>query len=111
MAVDEHESGTKTLDGSEQTLNTTSPETSNGVIQIWIDAAAMAKDDVVEIRLKEKVISGGTQRLVEKWVIANDQGKDGWVSPSFILLHGWDVTAKRTAGSITSLPWSLRKVS
>jgi hypothetical protein len=36
--------------------------------------------------------------------------KDTWVSPSLILLHGWDITLLAVSGTIT-VNWSIRKVA
>jgi hypothetical protein len=112
MAIAEHETGsqTATLD-TEHTLNTTSPETTDGVFQFVIDVANMARADATIIRIKEKCRSGDTQRLIHQWVLANDQADDLWVSPSLILLHGWDFTLEQTDGTGRAYPWSIRKVT
>lgn len=97
----------------EHTLNTTTPETTAGIYQAVIDINAMASLDVLEIRIKEKAISGGTQRTVFTGTVANAPSSDdvAWVSPSLILLNGWDVTIKQTAGTARAYPWSIRKVA
>lgn len=114
MAISEAYSGTQTATiNTEHTLNTTSPETTDGIYQIVIDINAMALGDTTEIRVKEKAISTGTQRTAETFVLSQAASADSnlWVSPSLILLHGWDVTLKQTAGTGRAYPWSIRKVA
>ena len=108
MAVSEFESGSKTADGTEQTLNTTTPGTADGVYQTLIDVAAMAAGDVLEIRVKEKARAADTQRTVLLDVLSHAQSEPLWVSPPLILLHAWDVTIKQTAGTNRAYPWSIR---
>jgi hypothetical protein len=111
MAISEAYSGTQTATvGTEHTLNTTTPETTDGVYQFYVDVANMALGDELEIRIKEKVISSGTQREVFYAKRSHAQTRP-FVSPTFILLHGWDFTIKQTAGTGRSFPWSIRKVA
>lgn len=114
MAITEHEAGSQTATiTTEHTLNTTSPETTDGVFQFFVDLDAMAVGDVLELRVKEKCRSGDTQRTVFTSVVSNDQGADSalWASPSLVLLHGWAFTLKQTAGTGRAFPWSIRKVA
>lgn len=92
--------------------NSTTPAsiTDDGVYQVWIDAATMTVTEEYEISIKEKATSGGTQRLVYHGHIAGVQTSN-WVSPSLILLHGWDVTMKKIAGTDRSFSWSIRQVA
>jgi hypothetical protein len=112
MAVTEHESGTKatTLD-TEHVLNTTTPETTDGVFQLFIDVNAMVAGDVTLIRIKEKTISGGTQRRCKVYTLVGAQSDPLWVSEAFMFLHGWDMTIEQTDGTARSYPWSIRKAA
>ena len=106
------QSGTHSLT-AEQTLNTTTPETTDGIYQVFIDCDAMAVGDAVEIRIKEKVGAATTQRTIMAATFAHDPSADDplWVSPSFVLLHGWDVTIRQSAGTARAFPFSVRKVA
>lgn len=84
-------------------------QTTDGVFQFFIDFGAMIAGDQYEIKLYEKCDSAGTQRLVDSWILTGAQGKPMFVTPSFILGEGWDITVKRLAGSDRTIPWSIRK--
>lgn len=112
MAISEHASGSQTCTiSTEHTLNTTTPETTDGVFQFFIDTANMVAGDVLEIRLKEKCRTGDTIRQIRMNTLAGVQSDPLWVSESFLLLHGWDFTIKQTAGTGRAFPWSIRKVA
>lgn len=114
MAISEAYSGTQTATiNTEHILNTTSPETTDGIYQLFIDVANMVAGDTLELRIEEKVISAGTIRTIFCATLVGAQGADSaaWVSPSMILLHGWDMTLKQTTGTGRAFPWSIRKVA
>lgn len=113
MAISEHASGsqTATLD-TEHVLNGTSPETTDGVFQFFVDLDAMVNGDIVILRVKEKCRASDSQRVVWSRPFAHDQGTDSLAaSPSLILLHGWDFTLEQTDGTGRAFPWSIRKVA
>lgn len=112
MAISEHATGSQTATiNTEHTLNTTTPETTDGVFQVFVDVANMVAGDVLELRIKEKARTGDTQRQVLVATLAGAQSDPLWVSPSLILMNGWDVTLKQTAGTGRAFPWSIRKVA
>ena len=112
MAISEHATGSQTATiNTEHTLNGTTPETTDGVYQLFIDCAAMAAGDITEIRIKEKARSADTQRQILVATLAGAQSDPLWVSPSFVLMNGWDMTLKQTAGTGRAYPWSIRKVA
>lgn len=90
---------------------TLTPITADGVYQVFIDFSAMVAGDTYELKIYEKVQSGGTQRLIATSTLSGVQGQPHYVSPSLILLHGWDVTLKRLAGSDRTIGWSIRQVA
>ena len=121
MAISEVATGTKAVDTTEWSIadvstangeayNTSTPLTTDGVYQVFLDLDDMVEGDQLQIRNYEKARSGDTQRIVYESVITGDQGGQIWVSPSLILMHGWDVTLDALAGTITVL-WSIRSVA
>ena len=112
MAIAELYSGSQTATiNTEHVLNSPTPNTTDGVFQVVIDCSALVAGDVVELRVKEKCRSGDTQRQMFMATLAGVQSDPLWVSPSAILMHGWDVTLKQTAGTGRAFPWSIRQVA
>jgi hypothetical protein len=96
-------SGTSTL----QTVTT------DGIFQCLLDLNALALGDSFDFRIYEKVAGGSTKRIAFIATFANAQGADNavWISPSLVLLHGWDMTLIRTAGADRSIGYSIRSVA
>jgi hypothetical protein len=104
MALTLVDSGTKTTDGTEQTL---SSQTNSGTYVLAIDLGAMANGDVVEIRIKTKVLSGGTSRLAYFATYANAQGVPNVYSVPVPANIEFVATVKRVSGSDRAYPWAL----
>lgn len=114
MAIAEAFTNSATISSTEYSLpnnsTTLTPQTGDGVYQAFVDLANLAAGDVYDLRIYEKVTSGGTQRQVYITTFANVQ-PGPFVSPTLILMHGWDVTLKKTAGTDRSIAWSIRQVA
>jgi len=114
MPITELYTGTEAVSTTEWSLTTDSSgpdaDTTDGVFQVWLDLSDMIAGDQLQIRIYEKVRSGDTQRVAYEAILTGAQSQPIWVSPSLILLHGWDVTLDALAGTITVL-WSIRQVA
>lgn len=116
MAISEAFNGTEAVSTTEHSLttdtsyDTADAQTTDGVYQVFLDLSDMTTGDILQIRVYEKVRSGDTQRVVYEAVLRDTQSEPIWVSPSLILLHGWDVTCDAIAGTIT-VNWSIRSVA
>lgn len=94
-------SGTTTL----QTI------TDDGVYQLWIDAGTMTKADEFRIKLYEKVEgTGGTKKVFFQATLQGVQ-TENFVTPTFILINGWDMTITKIAGTDRAFDASIRKVA
>ncbi len=113
MAISEPYSNTATISTTEYSLvnnsTTLASITDDGVYQVFVDLFNLAVGDEYEIKIKEKVTSGGTQRTLYTAYQDGDIDEP-FVTPSLILLHGWDVTMKKIAGTDRLISWSIRKV-
>lgn len=89
---------------------TLTPITVDGVYQVFLDLAAMTVTEQYEVTILEKVTAAGAQREVFQAVIAGTAAPC-WVSPSLILMHGWDVQVRKLAGTDRSIGWSIRQVA
>jgi len=83
----------------------------SGVFQIWIDTTNMAKADEFLITLSEKVeATGGARRTFLTQTLLGVQAHN-WVSPTFVLMHGWNVTLTRIAGADRAFDANIRKIA
>jgi hypothetical protein len=74
-------------------------KTDDGVFQLFVDDNAnMTKTEEYEIRIREKVHNGGTQRTVFRATIKGVQS-EVFVTPTLLLGNGWDMTIKKLAGT------------
>ena len=116
MAISQLISGSETITATEWSLATDTSytsgdaQTTDGVFQLFIDFNALAVADTYRIRLYEKVLSGSTQRIAEEWTVGL-MAAPVWVSPAFILLHGWDFSITKIAGADAAIDWSIRSVA
>lgn len=105
-------SGTVTSDGTEQTLATI---TTPGAYELHVDHGAMANTEVVRVRVKEAVLSGGTSRAVEY----EQYSATGSATPEppirkigpVALNNGGTFTLERTSGSARAHPWKILRVA
>lgn len=114
MAAGEIFSGSATISTTEYSLprnanyNSASPQTTDYVAQFYVDAANMAAGDQFRFRIYEAASASGTQRLVWEATYTGAQPFPLLTFPALILLHGWDITALRLAGSDRAFTWSGR---
>lgn len=114
MAITEAYSGSATLSTTEFSMpfNANYAAGTNkseaGIYQLWLDLNALVAADNVVVKIYEKVKSGGTQRSVLWTYSFGPQGPPIWVSASFSLLNGWDMTILADNGT-PAVAWSIRK--
>lgn len=115
MPINEAYSGTETVTSDEWSLtgDDTSLDTitTDGIYQVFLELHNLAAGDVFEFRIYEKVLSSSTQRLVYAATFAGAQGEPVFVTPSLILLHGWDMSLNKISGTDRSINWSIRSIT
>lgn len=115
MAISEAFSGSETVSTTEHSLTTDTAgpdtETSDGVFQAFLDLNTLAAGDIFVFKVYEKVLSSSTQRLVFSTTFSGPQGAPIWASPCLILMHGWDMTLDKVAGTDRNIDWSIRKIA
>jgi len=86
--------------------------TDDGVYQLWVDDQGnMTKTEEYAIRIYEKVEeTGGTKKLVFKATLKGVQSEI-FVSPMLILMHGWDMTITKIAGTDRAFDANIRRIS
>lgn len=114
MAITELYSGTEAVSTTEWSLvndsGSIATETSDGIVQLFLDVSDMVAGDILQIRFYEKARSGDAQQLAREWILVGAESEGLWVSESFIVLHGWDFTLDALAGTIT-VNWSIRRIT
>jgi len=114
MPLMEVQTGTASITTTEYSCtnnaNGVSSNTTPGIIQAFIDLNGMAAGNQIEIKIYEKTRSSDTQRLIYFTTLTGVQSEPIWVSPSLLMMHGWDVTVRSTTGSAT-LAWSIRAIT
>ena len=81
-----------------------------GVYQLFVDAGNMAKGDEFKIKIYEKVEgTGGTKKVFFEASLLGVQAQN-FVTPTFVLYNGWDMTIVKSAGTDRAFDASIRKV-
>ena len=114
MPITQIITGSASISTTEYSLvaNSTSlaSNTSAGVYQVFIDFANLLDGDEYDVRIKEKTLSSSIQSNV---YLARLEGvqTSPFVTPSLILINGWDVTAQKMTGTDRTINWSIRQVA
>jgi len=96
-----------------------STNTGPGIYQLVLDLNAMVAGEQYEVKVLEKAVTAGTQRLLETWVLDGAPAEPIFMTPAVTLLNGWDITVQRvtttstttSTGSGRHLLSSVRKIS
>jgi len=91
------------------TYSSGSPQTGDYTIQVLVSGQNLAAGDQFQIRVYEKVVSGGTQILFHEATLTGGQAK-GLPIPALMVMHGWDVTIKKISGTDRTIIASVRAV-
>jgi hypothetical protein len=72
-----------------------------------VDAAALAAGEVLELRIKAAVLSGGTVSVVKLETFVGALTEPHIQSPPFVMPQGGEFTLKQTSGTGRAFPWSV----
>jgi len=116
MAITQLYNVSETVSTTEWSFTTDSSgpdtDTNDGIFQMFLDVNALAAGDIYQISIYEKIgDSGDTQRLVYRDVLSGAQAQPIWVSPSLVLMHGWDFTVKKLSGTDRAIEGSVRQLT
>lgn len=89
---------------------TKTDQTSNVIVQLFLDLNALASGDEFRIRFYERVQSAGTARIVAEWIVVGVQAEPHYVTPSFVVGNGWEFSVQKLSGTDRSIPWSIRQI-
>lgn len=115
MAITAAFENTATISTAEFSLvsnsTTLASNASAGVYQAFIDFSALTLTEVYEIKIAEKVTAAGVQRTISIATVQGPLAQPHYVTPSLILMRGWDVTVKKISGTDRAISWSIRQVA
>lgn len=113
MAVTLHASGTQTASvGTEHSLTGVSVA---GVFTLHVDTANMVNGDVLELRVKQIILTGGTKRVVYMDTFYGAQPTDDIGKVSIPIgneltdTNSLEFTLKQTFGTGRNFPWKVLK--
>jgi hypothetical protein len=76
-----------------------------------VDASALAAGETLTLRIKGKVLTGGTQRLIREAVFTGPVYESNVQSMPAIQTFGGDITLTQTGGTGRSYDWSVVTLS
>jgi hypothetical protein len=107
--------GSPTISTTEYSLpnasTTQTPRTEVGMYQLMLDLSALVAGDEYTLRIKERIVGGGTPRMIDRVVFSGAQATPGTVYPALLLGLGWDMTLQRTGGVDRVIPYTIRSVA
>lgn len=83
-------------------------QTGDVILQVYLDLGALTAAEEYDIKIYEKV--DGTNAEVIYYAKVQGVQSYMWVSPSFILGVGWEVSVTKISGTDRSIPWTLAKI-
>lgn len=111
MTVTAHNVGTQTASiGTEHTLDDVATP---GVFTFHVDTANMAAGDILELRIYEIVLTGGTRHVAYEQSYAGAQSSDDIVKISVPVMNeltdagSLRFTLKQTSGTGRAYPWKV----
>lgn len=114
MAITAPYSGTATIGTTETSLvsGTTTLQTATvpGIYQACVDLSALTTADLFEMTIYEAATSGGTKRVAWRRRFGGPLPEPIVITPSLLLMHGWDMTLDKVLGTDRSISWSIRQV-
>ena len=114
MAVTAHATGTKTVSviGTEESLTTANVA---GTFTLHVDADAMQAGDVLELRIKQMVLTGGTARVAYYGRWDDAQAADDKIKISVPISNeltdsgALDFRLNQLKGTARAFPWKVLK--
>ena len=108
MALATVTSGTQSASvGTEHSL---AVSTTGKTYVLVVDAGAMQNDDILELRIKTKVLSGGTQQVAYYALYQHVQAEPQKYSVPVPANIEIEATLKQTAGTGRAFPWALLSI-
>ena len=92
------------------TEHTLATITTAGVYELAVDTNAMVAGDTLVLRIKDRVLTGGTNRLTYSATYANAQASFIKKSPPIVVLFNCVFTLEQQDGTGRNFPWCINKI-
>ena len=83
-------------------------QSTDAMVQLFLEVNNLANGDEYRVRAWDAISSAGTVRVIMEWTISHAQSEPLWATPALILLHKWDFSVTKLAGTDRSIAWSIR---
>ncbi len=84
--------------------------TTAGVYELAVDTNAMVNGDELELKITDRVLTGGTNRTCYFASFAHVQATNTKKSPPIVVLFNATFTLKQTAGTSRDFPWGVNRI-
>lgn len=85
-----------------------SGQSTDAMVQLFLEVNNLADGDEYQVRAYDAISAGGTARIIYEETISHAQSQPLWVTPALILMHKWDFSVTKLAGTDRSIAWSIR---
>lgn len=93
------------------TEHTLATITTVGTFLLNVDTSNMVNGDVLELRAKKKVLTGGSAAVVAISSFSNVQADPVKISIPFVSLYSLAFTLKQTAGTSRNFDWNVEQIA
>ena len=115
MAITAPFTGTATIGTAEVSLisgtTTLQTNTTAGIWSACIDLAALTATETYEITVYEAAVAAGTKRIAWRRRLTGPLDEPIVHTTALVLMHGWDITMDKIAGTDRAIPYSIRQVA
>ena len=85
-----------------------SGQSTDKAVQLFLDLSALAAGDIFRVRAYDAVSSSGTSRVIFEENVPGPVGSPHYATPTLLLMHKWDFSLTKIAGTDRSIVWSIR---
>lgn len=85
-------------------------QTTAGIYQTFVNTSGIVGSGEFQLKVYEVVKAVEYPQVVYNATFVGPQSPSIWVSPSLVLMNGWDQTLQKIVGGDITFSWSIRKV-
>ena len=107
--------GTQNVDATEWSLpadaaySGASPQTTDGIFQLFVDLRNLVAGDEFRLRIYSKVNANTAKPILDVSLIGAHT--EHYVCPAFLFTEDWDMSLQRISASSRVIDWTINRVS